>query len=84
MREMSESSHPPLYALHQLRLGLEHGVLHNLGRPALEAALLGKLDAMLTPDPYPSPNPYPYPYPNPSPNPNPNPNPNQASSTRCS
>ena len=47
MRDMSESSHPPLHALRQLRTVLEHGMLHNLGRPALEAALLGKIDAML-------------------------------------
>ena len=47
VRELSESSHPPLYALRQLRQGLERGVLQGLGRPALEASLLAKIDTML-------------------------------------
>ena len=47
MRELSESSQPPLYALRQLRQGLERGVLQGLGRPALEASLLAKIDTML-------------------------------------
>jgi hypothetical protein len=50
------------------------------GRPELDLALAGRVEAGL--DTSPNPNPNPDPDPNPDPNPNPNPNPNQGGSYR--
>ena len=46
LRELSESSHPPLYALRQLRFALEGG-LHDMRRPAFEARCLGAVESMV-------------------------------------
>lgn len=46
LRELAEASHPPMYALRELRLALEEG-LHDIKRPAFEAKCLDCVEALV-------------------------------------